>query len=129
MYSIKMSQYSPELYDRSSGNVKVGLDISKCATKASLRRATTSDISEPATKTYLVGLKTKVDDSDVDKLKTVSADLSELSNVMDKDILDKIVHDMLATKVNAIDTKILSTCGVLTKTQYNADKQGLEKKI
>ena len=76
----------------------------------------------------MVGLRTKLDGSDVDKLMAVS-DLSKLSNVMDKDVPKKIVYDMLATKVNAVDTKILSTSGVLTKTQYNSDKQGLEKKI
>ena len=32
-------------------------------------------------------------------------------------------------KVNAIDTKIPSTSGLVTKTQYDSDKQGLEKKI
>ena len=32
------------------------------------------------------------------------------------------------TKVNAIGTKIPSTSGLITKTQYDSDKQGLEKR-
>ena len=39
------------------------------------------------------------------------------------------MYDELVIKVNAIDTKILGTSGIVTKTQYNSDKDGLEKKI
>ena len=39
------------------------------------------------------------------------------------------MYDELVTKVNAIDTKIPSTNGLVTKKQYDSDKQGLEKKI
>ena len=39
------------------------------------------------------------------------------------------MDNQLVTKVNAIDTKIPSTSGLLTKTQYDWDKQDLERKI
>ena len=54
-----MSQYFPQPYEHSNGNVKVELDLSSYATKADL-----------------ASIKTKEDNLDVDKLKTVPADLS-----------------------------------------------------
>ena len=35
----------------------------------------------------------------------------------------------MATKVNAIDTKIPSSTRLVTKTLYDSDKQGLEKNL
>ena len=52
------------------------------------------------------GLKIKVDNLDVDKLKTVPAILSKLSTILDNDVVKKTVHDKLVIKVNAFDTKI-----------------------
>ena len=48
---------------------------------------------------------------------------------MDNDVIKKTVYNQLVTKVNAIDTKIPSTSGLFTETQYNSNKQSLEKKI
>ena len=38
------------------------------------------------------------------------------------------MYDKLVTKVNAIDTKIPSTSGLVTKIWCDADKQDLENK-
>lgn len=57
-------------------------------------------------------LETKVDNQDVDKLKTVPADLRKLSNA----------------KISSGDSSD-STSRLVTKTQDNSDKQGIEKKI
>ena len=38
------------------------------------------------------------------------------------------MYDKLVIKVNSIDTKISSTSVLITKTKYDSDKQGLEKK-
>ena len=73
-------------------------------------------------------LKTKVNDLDVDKLKAVSVDLSELHNVVDKD-RKKNVYDQLVIKVTATDTKILNRSQLVSKTHYDSDKQVLEKKM
>ena len=81
-----------------------------------------------ASKTNLATLKTKVNNLYVDKLKTVPADLPKLSNAVDTDV-KKTIYDKFVIKVNAIDTKILSTSGLVTATQYDSDKQGLEKNI
>ena len=66
-----MSQNFPEPYECFSGNVKVELELSDYATKADLKGAISIGTSTFASKTDLVGLKTKVDNLDVDKLKTV----------------------------------------------------------
>ena len=58
-----------------------------------------------ASKTDLADLKTKLDNLDVDKLKTIPKVLSKLSDVVDNDVLKKTAHDKLVVKVNAIDTK------------------------
>ena len=81
-----------------------------------------------ASETDLTGLKTKVGNLDVCKLKTVSARLSKLSNVVDDDVITKAVYDKLVAKARAIDTNILSTSELVAKAQYDLDKQGLEKK-
>ena len=48
---------------------------------------------------------------------------------MNNDACQKTEHDKLVTKINAFDTKIPSTSGLVTKTQYDSGKQGPEKKI
>ena len=65
---------------------------------------------------------------DLDKLKTVPSDLGKLSNVVDNDVVKRL-FDKLVTKVNTIDTKLPSTRGLVSKPQYDSDKQGLEKEI
>ena len=57
-----------------------------------------------SSKADLASYKTKVED--LDKLKTASADLSQLSNVVDSDVVKKTVYDKLVNKFNVIDTKI-----------------------
>ena len=49
-------------------------------TKADLKKATGADTSNLAAKSDLAGLKSEADEIDISKLKTVPADLSELSN-------------------------------------------------
>ena len=52
----------------------------------------------------LASLKTEVGKMELDKLKTVPADLSELSDTITKEFLKKTAHDKLFANVNAIDT-------------------------
>ena len=65
----------------------------------------------------MADLKTKVDNSEVDKFKLGLADLSKLSNVVDNVVVKKTVYDKLVIKVNAIDTKMPSTSGLVRKEQ------------
>ena len=71
---MKMSQHFPQPFESYGWNVKIELDLSNYATKADLNGATDIDTSTLASKTDLASLKTKVDNLDVDKLKTVPID-------------------------------------------------------
>ena len=82
-----------------------------------------------ASKTDLASLKTKEENLDVDKVKTVPSDLSKLTNVVDNDVIKKTVYDKLVIRVNIIYIKILSTSGLVTKRQSDSDKQGLENNM
>ena len=82
--------------------------------KSNLKGAIGIDTCRLASKTDLAILKTKVDNLDIDKLQTVSADLSKLSNVVFNGIVKKTPYDQLVIKVIAIDTKIPGTCGLVT---------------
>ena len=82
--------------------------------------ATDTDLSTLVSKKDLASLKTKVDDLDANKVKTVPNNLSKLiSNVVENDAIKKTVHDKLVININAIDTKIPSTTELTTKTQYD----------
>ena len=85
-----MSTYYPP-YKSSSNNIKVELDLANYATKDDVKNKTHVDVSSFASKTNLAALKTEVDKIDVDKLKTVPADLAKLSNVVNNDIVKKLI--------------------------------------
>ena len=101
-----MSYYPP--YRSSSNNIKVKLDLTKYATKDDVKNITHVDVSSYATKTNLASLKTEVDKIDIDKLKTVPADLAKLNNVVKNDVVKKTDY---STKVTRIEAQI----AVLTK--------------
>ena len=86
-----------------------------CNSKAALKRATSIDTTTLASKTDLPGLKTKAHNLDLGKLKTVPDDLSQLTNVVDNDVVKKTLYDTLVIKVDAIDIKIPSTSVLVTK--------------
>ena len=64
--------------------------MSDYATKSYLKNATDVDTSEFTRKVDLANLKSDIDDLDIDKLKTVPADLSKLSNVVKNDVFKKL---------------------------------------
>ena len=93
--------YYPEQDSHIRNKVKIVLDLSNYATKKELEHATIVDTSDLAAKKYFIALKveagkldinklinvptalnnskTKVDESDIGELKTVSVDLRKLS--------------------------------------------------
>ena len=111
----KMSQYFPKPYNHFGRNVKVELDFPNYPTKSDLKEATL------AAKSDLVNLKAEIDKTDVDKLKTVSVDLSKLSNLVNNDVVKKTVYDQLVEKANTVDTS-----GFVLKTKYYTNKSSLE---
>ena len=74
-------------------------------------------------------LKTKVDDLDVSKLKTVPVALNKLNVVVSKEE----VKNTKFSKANKIrikyKNKIPVATTLITMNQYNTDKQNLKKKI
>ena len=72
-------------------------------------------------------MKTKVENVDLDKFKTVPADLSNVS-LIENDVVKKMYY-ILVTKVNAVDTKMPSTSGLITKAHYDLYKHGFEESI
>ena len=63
--------------------------MSNYATKLDLENESGLDTSKLAAKSDLASLKAEVDKIDVDKLKTVSIDLSKLTNVLKNKVVKK----------------------------------------
>ena len=85
-----MSEYFPKpKYLRRK--VKVELDLSNRATKVDLKNKTGLQSSDFAKKVDLVGLKSEIDNSDINKLEKVPTGLSSLKSKVDKLDVDKLV--------------------------------------
>ena len=119
-----MIQYFPKPFRSFGGNINVKVDLSKYATKTELKNVTHVDTSRFALKTNLASLKTEVDKLDIDKLATIPADLTKLSDAVRNDVVKKAMCDKLAAKVNNIYTSTF-----VLKTKYRTYKTELEKKI
>ena len=120
----QMSQYFPKPYEPYGGDVNVTVDLYNYATKDDIKNITHVDTSSFALKTNLANLKTEVDKLDIDKLATIPADLSKLSNVVKNDVVKKTVYDKLVAKVDNINTS-----GLVKKTDYNSKTTEIEDKI
>ena len=64
----------------------------------------------------LTNLKTKVDKLDIDKLASVPADLSKLSNVVNNEVVKKTEYD---AKIKNIEDKIPDISNLATKSNLN----------
>ena len=71
-------------------------------------------------------MKSKVDELNVDKLKTVPTDLSKLSHVKNE-LVKKAEYDQLFKKINAIQTT--DTIDLVIKDDYKTKIGEVEKKI
>ena len=118
-----MSRYFPP-YHNSRENIKVELDLSNYATKKDIKHITHIDASGFASKTNLAALKTEVDKTDTDKLKTVPDDLAKLSNVVKNDIVKKTDYNTLKSKVDSIDVS-----KYVGRTKYETDGKAIYDKI
>ena len=97
-----MSYYPP--YRSSRNNIKVELDLANYATKDDVKNITHVDVSSFASKTNLAVLKTEVDKTDADKLKTTPSDLAKLTNAIEHDLVEKTDYN---TKVTSIEAQIV----------------------
>ena len=73
-----MSKYFPKRYEPFGGDINVKVDLSNYATKTDLNNITQVDTSSFAQKTNVAVLKNKVDKLDIDKLKILPNNLSNL---------------------------------------------------
>ena len=137
------SQYFPPY--GSTNNIKVDLDLANYATKDDVKNITHVDVSSYATKTNLAALKSEVDKTDTDKLKTVPTDLSKLSNVVKNDVAKKTDYNTKVTSIenqiagitkNTVDNladitkiKAVDTSNFVLKTKRTADVNTLDNKI
>ena len=78
------------------------MDLSNYATKTNLKGARGVNISNLATKVDSTSLKAQIDKIDIEKLKTVLADLCKLKNVVDNDFTKTTVYHKLVIKTNTI---------------------------
>ena len=139
-----MSQYYPP-YRSSSNNIKVEQDVANYATKTDLKNITHVDVSIFASKTNLASLKTEVDKTDKDKLKTASTNLAKLTNAIENDLVKKAVYNTKVTSTeaqiagvtkNTVDNladitklKAIDTNSFATRTKFSADTNALDDKI
>lgn len=78
--------------------------------------------------TGLNNLKTKVDDSDVNKLKTVPVDFEKLSYVVSREVVKNTEFTKLNAKVNNSENKFPDASTLIETNRYNTDKQNVDKK-
>ena len=66
------------------------------------KKASGTDTLDFAQKTDLAGLKSELDDLDIDKLKEVEVlnEVKKFSNIVEKGVVKKTGHNQLVTKVN-----------------------------
>ena len=79
--------------------------------------------------TSLNNLKTKVQDLDVGKLKTVPVDLKKLSDVIATEVVKNTKFNTLKTKVNSLEKQIPDATTLIHINQYNTDTQNLDKNL
>ena len=136
------SQYFPP-YRGTNNNIKVQLDLTNYATKDDIKNITHVDVIYYATKTNLAALKSEVDKIDIDKLKTVPADLAKLSNVKNN-VVKKTNYNTKVTSTeiqiagvtkNTLDNladitklKAVDTSNFVAKTKFTADINVLNNK-
>ena len=73
-----MSQYFPRLYETIGGDVNVKVDLPIYGTKTDIKNISHVDTSSFALKTTLANLKTELDKLDIDKLRNLPNNLSNL---------------------------------------------------
>ena len=78
-----MSQYFPRPYEPFGRDINVTVDLSNYATKTDIKNILHVDTSSFALKSNLASLKSEVHKLDIDKLKILPNNLSNLKNKVD----------------------------------------------
>ena len=118
-----MRKYFPE--SKSSGrSVQVELDLSNYATKVDLKNTTGVDTSKVAKKFDPGCLKFNVHKLDIDKLKSVTTNWSNLKSKVDKPHVNKLV----AVPVDLIKVSNVVKNDVVERDVYNVKIKTIEDK-
>ena len=104
-----MSQYFPKPYEPLDRDINVKVDLSNYATKTDIKNILHVDTSSFALKSNLAGLKTEVDNLDINKLVPVPDDLSKLSNVIKNEVVKKTEYNGKIKKILKVKYLILQT--------------------
>ena len=88
-----MSQYFPKPYEPFGGDINVKVDLSNYATKTDLKHTSHLDASGFALMSNLANLKTEVDQLDINKLRPVPNDLTNLSNLVKNGVVKNITNN------------------------------------
>ena len=75
-----MSQYFPKPYEPFGGDINVKVDLSNYATKTDIKSISHIDTSSFPLKSNLTSIQTEVDKLDINKLKSLPNDLSNLKS-------------------------------------------------
>ena len=124
---VVISILVPEPCTRRKSKIKVELDLSNFATRSDLKNATGVDKSKFAKMFDLASLKPKIAILYIDKLETTSVDLSQLSDVVKNEVVNKTLYDELVKKVNTLHTT--GTNNLVRKADFNTKIVEIEKKI
>ena len=84
-----MSQCFPKPYEPFGGDINVKVDLSNYATKTDIKNISHIDTSSFALKSNLASLKAEVDKLDIDKLRSLPNNFSNLKSI-DKLNIDKL---------------------------------------
>ena len=79
--------------------------------------------------TNLNNLKTKLEDLDIGKLKTVLVDFKKLNDVVNNEVVKNSKFNTQNKKGNNLEKKIPDTTTLIHINQYKTDKQNLEKNV
>ena len=71
----------------------------------------------------LNNIKTKVDNLDVGKLKTVPVDMKKLSDAVDNEAVKNTKFNTLKAKVNNLEKKTFDSTSLIHINQYNTDNK------
>ena len=77
--------------------------------------------------TVLNDLKTKVDDSDVNKLKTFPGVFKKLRYVVSREVVKNTEFSKLNSKVNNSENTFSDASTFIQANQYNVNKQNVDK--
>ena len=112
-----MTQYFPKPYEPFGRDINVKVDLTNYATKADIKNITHVDTSGFALQTNLASIKTKADKLDIDKLKFLPNNLSNLKNEMKN--LSNLNNKLVTVPLDLSKLTNVIKNEVVKKTEYN----------